>query len=626
MKKSVKALSVILILAALFGLAGGGYALKDVMECKSYWEAKGEESDANLSMLEDGLNTLKENEAAYIDGKGNYEQGLKEYEAGKKDLEAGRKEYEAGLKTLEEKQAEYDEGLATLNAKQAEYDAGLASLKEAEQKLAAGQKQYDDGAAALAQAGALLQGLADINSGFATWQAGYNGLLSFQQSAAAQGTALPAPAADNIAIYDGAITQTKTSLETGIGYYDQLAKLEATKSNLEAAIAATEAAGGDTTDLEKQLAEVTKGIAQLEAGLKGKPTRDEMDEQLAMVNQLVGVPQAVADGQKTLSSGVATAVNGILANEEMAAKLVGASGMSAEQLAGTVTALPTMDYATFNGTMAQLTQLANGLVGGENGLQAQYTAGSAQLAESKKVLDAGYAEYNAGKAKLDDGAAQLAAGRAQLADGKVQLEEGKKTLEAAEKTIAEGEKTLSEAEKQLSEGKAQLDEFEAGRDQVMDGLDTLLATETYAGLVSVADRLGSDYTYMKNDTDLDIGRGLEALAAAREFSAENNAAVTKELTTRAVAAVLALLGSAVALVAGIMGLAAKVKGSGVLAVIAAVAAAAAVVAAFAAGSELSAVAGSTVASLALAAGVVVTVVAVVHAAVALSPAKAPAAE
>lgn len=623
MKKSVKALSVILILAALFGLAGGGYALKDVMECKSYWEAKGEESDANLSMLEDGLNTLQENEAAYVDGKDAYEQGLKDYEAGKEELEAGKAEYEAGLKTLEEKQAEYDAGLATLNAKQAEYDAGLAQLKEAEQKLAAGQKQYDEGAATLAQAGALLQGLADINSGFANWQAGYNGLLSFQQSAAAQGTTLPAPAADNIATYDGAIAQTKTSLETGIGYYDQLADLEDTKAQLEAAM--TEA-GADTTKLEAQLAQVNTGITQIKAALAGKPSRDEMVAQHAMVEQLVGVPQAVADGQKTLASGVATAVNGILANEEMAAKLVGASGMSAEQLAGTVAALPTMDYATFNGTMAQLTQLANGLVGGENGLQAQYTAGSAQLAESKKVLDAGYAEYNAGKAKLDDGAAQLAAGRAQLADGKVQLEEGKKTLEAAEKTIAQGEKALADAEKQLTEGKAKLDEFEAGRDQVMDGLDTLLATETYAGLVSIADRLGSDYTYMKNDTDLDIGKGLEAVAAAREFSSENSAAVTKELTTRAVAAVLALLGSAVALIAGIMGLAAKVKGSGVLAVIAAVAAAAAVVAAFAAGSELSAVAGSTVASLALAAGAVVAVVAVVHAAVALSPAKAPAAE
>lgn len=626
MKKSVKALSVILILAALFGLAGGGYALKDVMECKSYWEAKGEESDANLSMLEDGLNTLQENEAAYVDGKDAYEQGLKDYEAGKEELEAGKAEYEAGLKTLEEKQAEYDAGLATLNAKQAEYDAGLAQLKEAEQKLAAGQKQYDEGAATLAQAGALLQGLADINSGFANWQAGYKGLLSFQQSAAAQGTALPAPAADNIATYDGAIAQTKTSLETGIGYYDQLADLEAKKAQLETAIAAMTEAGANTTELEAQLAQVNIGITQIEAGLDGKPSRDEMVAQHAMVEQLVGVPQAVADGQKTLSSGVATAVNGILANEEMAAKLVGASGMSAEQLAGTVAALPTMDYATFNDTMAQLTQLANGLVGGENGLQAQYTAGSAQLAESKKVLDAGYAEYNAGKAKLDDGAAQLAAGRAQLADGKVQLEEGKKTLEAAEKTIAQGEKALADAEKQLTEGKAKLDEFEAGRDQVMDGLDTLLATETYAGLVSIADRLGSDYTYMKNDTDLDIGKGLEAVAAAREFSSENSAAVTKELTTRAVAAVLALLGSAVALIAGIMGLAAKVKGSGVLAVIAAVAAAAAVVAAFAAGSELSAVAGSTVASLALAAGAVVAVVAVVHAAVALSPAKAPAAE
>ena len=68
MKRSVKALSAILILAALIGLAGGGLTLKDVMDCKGYWEAKGVESDANLAKLEDGLNTLKANEAAYLDG------------------------------------------------------------------------------------------------------------------------------------------------------------------------------------------------------------------------------------------------------------------------------------------------------------------------------------------------------------------------------------------------------------------------------------------------------------------------------------------------------------------------------------------------------------------------------
>lgn len=595
MKKSVKALSVILILAALFGLVGGGITFGDVMDCKAYWEAKGEESDANLAKLEEGLNTLKENEAAYLEGREAYETGLKDYEAGKKQIEDGQKEYDAGVQTLKEKQAEYD--------------AGLAKLQAAKTQLAEGQAKYDAGAAALTQAGTLLNGLSSINSGYANWKAGYEGLLGFQALVAKSGTSLPSPSADPavIAAYDAAIDTTKASLEAGIGYHNQLEQLQAQKTQLEAAIKATEAAGGDASQLIAQLAQVNTGIETLSAALAGKPSKAEMEVSLQGVSQLAGVPAALAQGQQELAAGTAAAVNGILSNEELAAKVTAASGMDAAALSAAVAALPGMDYPTFNGTMTQLTGLANGLVGGNDGLQAQYDAGKAELDAAKKALDAGYAEYNAGKAKLDDGAVQLA--------------EGKKTLEEAGKTLAEGKKTLEAAEKQLSEGKAKLDEFESGREQVIAGLETLKGTETYAGLVSIAERLGEDFSYMKNDTDLDMEKGLEAVAVGREFSGENGAAVTRELTNRAIAAALALLGSVLALAAGIMGLAGKAKGSGVLAVIAALAAGAAVAAALMAGTELSAAAGSTTGPLALAAGGVLTAASIAQAIAALAPSK-----
>ena len=41
----------------------------------------------------------------------------------------------------------------------------------------------------------MLEGLGQLQQGFATWQQGYNGLKSFQQAAAAQGTTLPDPSA-----------------------------------------------------------------------------------------------------------------------------------------------------------------------------------------------------------------------------------------------------------------------------------------------------------------------------------------------------------------------------------------------------------------------------------------------
>lgn len=616
MKRSVKALSIILILAALFGLVGGGLSLKDVSQCKAYWEAKGEESDANLTMLEDGLNTLGENEAVYLKGRADYEQGLKDYEAGKSDLEAGQKEYDAGLKTL--------------NEKQAEYDAGAAKLKAAEKQLSDGQKQYDDGKATLAQAEALLSGVAALQEGLATWQYGYNGLCAFRQAVIEDsGTDIGAPAADNVDKYNdyiaGAVDKYTAGVEEGEAAiaegeaklqeaYDNVAKLEAQRDEALAAAALLPdddpqkasllktAATCDTMIKVLFMPGITKGEAELAAGREQLAVYTEKRDNSILLQQN-NAPAAVAQGQAELAVGVAQAVQGMMGNPDIAAKLPA-------DMAATVEALPKMDYATFNGAMTQISAVANGIVNAEGGVKDQYTAGAAELAAAKKQLDAGYAEYYAGKAQLADGAKQLADGKAQL--------------EAAEKQIAEGEAQLADAEKQLSDGKAQLDEFEAGRQQVIEGLETLKATETYAGIESIADRLGADFSYMKNDADLDIEKGLEAVSVARQFSADNSAAVTSELTTRAIAAVLALVGSVAALIAGVLGLAGKPKGSGVVAVVSAVAAAASVIAAVNAGTALSAVAGSAVGSLIVAAGAVVAVAAVIQAIAAFIPAKAAA--
>ena len=86
----------------------------------------------------------------------------------------------------------------------------------------------------------------------------------------------------------------------------------------------------------------------------------------------------------------------------------------------------------------------------------------------------------------------------------------------------------------------------------------------------------------------------------------------------------ALLGSLLALIAGIIGFTKRVKFSGVLSLIAVVASAGAAAAAVVAGSELSVVAGSAFSSVALVAGGILAVVALVHAIVALAPSKAAA--
>ena len=61
-----------------------------------------------------------------------------------------------------------------------------------------------------------------------------------------------------------------------------------------------------------------------------------------------------------------------------------------------------------------------------------------------------------------------------------------------------------------------------------------------AMLTSIADRLGPGFNYMKDASLVDLDRGFEAVAAARQFSADNSALVTRDLGARAVAAVLAI--------------------------------------------------------------------------------------
>lgn len=95
-----KALSVLLIIAAIFGFYGGAVNLKDVLDCKAYWEEEGRKTDENLNKLEDGINQLAENEAAYLDGKDQVAQGEIDLANGEKQLAEGLKDFEQGKMTI----------------------------------------------------------------------------------------------------------------------------------------------------------------------------------------------------------------------------------------------------------------------------------------------------------------------------------------------------------------------------------------------------------------------------------------------------------------------------------------------------------------------------------------------
>ncbi len=513
MKSSVKILSVILILASIFGLVGGGIGLADTLECKDYWENKSEVSTADLNTLEDGLNTLAENKQAYIDGLAAYEQGSKDYDDGQKTLEDGKKEYEEGQKTLEEKEKEYN--------------AGLAKLEDAEYKLSQARKTLEDNKQAY------LAGKAQ---------------LAAPETQAAYKTAKAA--------YDANPTAIKNAYDA-VNVYAQ---------------------GSQEKDVISAAA-----FKAYDANIPG-------EKKAALYT--TAMDQAVKD--YCTAHGIADAST--LTAEQQAE----VTALTAKYYQGAVLALP--------GAAESITSLGQGY--GAYLTVTSYEAGQASVAQYEAGLD----DYNKG---IED----YYAGRETLLNGRGQLMEGKEKLEEAEKTINEGQKSLNDAQKQLADGKAKLDEYESGQAQVIDGIETVLASETYGDLVSIADRLGPDFKYLDSKGILDIDQGLAVVATAREFSGDNGTVVTRELTLRAVGAVMAIIASVIALVAGAIGLIGSSKVAGIVAAVSAVVALVAAILTPVAGTVMSAVAGSTVAAIVIAAAAVVAIVAIVNAVVDLATKK-----
>ncbi len=157
-----KLISIILVLAALFGIVAAGLSAKAALDTKDHYSKAGEENDKNMKAFDDGLAQLEENEQAYLDGRTT--------------LEAGKQQYEAG-------KAQYDEG-------KAQYEAGKASLEQAKQ---------------------VIEGVEQLQTGYASWQEGYNGLVALAEQAG-----LEAPSAENVAAYDAAIEQAGVEALKGV--------------------------------------------------------------------------------------------------------------------------------------------------------------------------------------------------------------------------------------------------------------------------------------------------------------------------------------------------------------------------------------------------------------------------
>ena len=139
----LRVFSGILALVCILSLVLTGHGFRQILDCKSYWEAEGKAAGEGFDKLEDGINQLRDNEDAYLTGVEAYEEGLEEYEKGEKDLAEGQDKLSTG-------QAQYNDGASKLAAAHQQYNENVAKINEAKAQVEAGKKELEAGKAEVA--------------------------------------------------------------------------------------------------------------------------------------------------------------------------------------------------------------------------------------------------------------------------------------------------------------------------------------------------------------------------------------------------------------------------------------------------------------------------------------------
>jgi putative ABC transport system permease protein len=585
-----KGLSVLLIVAALFGFYGGASSLTDVLACKDYWEKEGEKSTADMNKLEDGLNQLGDNEEAYLDG-------VKQVADGEVALEEGKQ-------TLAQGEADYAAAPAKLRAGEAKLAAGKSAYADGKATYNAGLKEYNSKKAEFDKIVAKFNQLMDEKEGYPYWKKTY--LASLEQAKtdpkkascftdeAHYFTIIPSKALEHFnefagnsgarkivlsvkndqltAAYDGGDEKTKV----GILMLKVKPGLENSKKEAEDALAYLKSIpeGQRSEKEKKKITELeTITIPTINGALAGL---DVYIPEMTYYATVLGL----VSGREQMYNELVPVLEKMASDEETAKKInkLVPGGMK------TIKAGLSNDGGLFVATMDKLIPVAQDVIK-EN---------SAKLAAAKK--------------QLNDGAKKLKAAEKQIKKGEAELAQGYADYEAAPAKLAAGRQQLADGLKQLEEGKKQLAQYEDGEQQVRDGLATLMSTEPNGGLESILDRRGGDDEFDDANGHLDIQEGLDAVDVGRGYQADSGELITKEITNRAVGTAAGLGAAVLACLAALLSLIKKYKGAAVTAVLAAIAGVAGAVVGNGAGSEFSNIAGSTVGSLPwIAAGVVAAV-------------------
>ena len=383
-------------------------------------------------------------------------------------------------------------------------------------------------------------------------------------------------------------------------YDENMAKLEAAKAELEAGKAA----------LEAGKAEVAAGEAELAAH------QQEYEEGKAKLAEVTPIYQA--------AMAAVAKIDDLKAERERYA----AMGILGEKKVQELDLEIAMAEAALNMQLGDYTV---------NGIIAEYEAGQQQIAayeEGQRRVEEGKRQIAEGEKKIAESEAQIAEAEQKLAEAKAILDEKDQELANAGNQLANGyaeyeagKDKLEDGAAQLNEGLAKLGEYEGGQDQVVEGLETVLGTDTYYNrakqplVTAIADRLEKNFNYWMLAEDgtplllngqkfLDLGKALEVVEAGRSFLDDTTKVVTKEITGRLIVWIVGAIAVVTGIVSAILGLCGRRFGALIPAILATAFAIIAVVLALVFGTEnpMSVISGTGTVGIILA-GVIALVVA-----------------
>ncbi len=642
MKGLSKIMSVLLIASAFFGVYSGAVNVQDVLSSKDFWEEKGKEANESLDKLEDGISQLGENEQAYVDGVDAVADGEKELASGKAELAAGRIKLAAG-------ESELTAGKAKVAAGEKELTAGKAKVAAGEKELATGKATLAEKKAASQEAYVAANAMVDATDTEKAIDfvvANSKGKLDKTtatklytvMNALIQGADLPTAAGivANSQLKEGEDLAAKTT---------EIVELY----NAAKAYGSDAVAGNKANELVSSVVSVMNKFESDDEGASYIASKNSSvtKEQVLQIWTAYNTKKKSAEAAgATEDQASATAIKGVASSDAVKAPIKenidlavdtinqaqGAKGDPSKAADfvvshnkgvekkdvltayGTITALPGVDTLPKAYNMIvqskknedpSSTITAKDVEDGYNAYAA-YLKGAGPLADAEKKIAAGEKELAKGKSDVAAGEKELAAGKAKVAAGEKELAKGRSDL-------ADGEAKIADGEQELADGKAKLAQYEDGEAQLIDGLNTLLGSETYGDLKSIADRLGKGFSFMKdNGKNVDLAKATTAAKAGRSFLADTEEAVTDELMPKAYGDIALIVAAVLALIGGAFGFSRKKKLAGACAALAAVAGGIGAYLVSSVGSTMSEVAGST-ASSPVAAAVILAGVAIVAA-------------